>query len=127
MLVVCLRQPTARQPNSTTDKTSWRVASDTIRFYVSSGSATSRSFLKRFGNTDVDSPVERANYLAAACGDDAPLRARVEALLIANEGANSINVPNEAASVTTIDERLEIGFAFARLPPKFRWKRNPAP
>jgi serine/threonine protein kinase len=44
------------------------------------------------------SPEERAAYVAAACGDDAPLRARIEALLKAHEAAGGFLSEKSAGS-----------------------------
>ncbi|MBL8854824.1 MAG: protein kinase, partial [Planctomycetaceae bacterium] len=41
--------------------------------------------------SEFSDPVERANYLVEQCGSDAPLRARVEALLRAHDAADSID------------------------------------
>jgi tetratricopeptide (TPR) repeat protein len=48
--------------------------------------------------SDLADPAERAAYLDRECGDDAELRARVEALLRANDAAPSI--PAEAGAAT---------------------------
>ncbi len=44
-------------------------------------------------------PAERAAYLDAACGDDAPLRLRVEALLAAHDGAGRFLEADATAAV----------------------------
>ena len=51
------------------------------------------------------SPVERAAYLDGACGDDMPLRERVEALLHSHEDAGTF-LKNPAVSAETIDSQI---------------------
>ena len=48
--------------------------------------------------SDLESPAERAAYLDRECGEDAELRARVEALLAAEDRAGPVPAP-EATGV----------------------------
>ena len=51
----------------------------------------------------IDAPVERAAYLEQACGGDAALRAEVESLLAALEGADDFLKQPAAAQGVTVD------------------------